>query len=68
MMWICYIGTSLVFLAFEIGGLVSNPLNLINPLYHLEVTFATLTQPGTWILFVIGLAGYGLISAQKSHA
>lgn len=60
MLFIGYGGNALLCLWIEAIGIIRNPINLINPLYHVNVLIRWLTTPLSWLLILVTLAGVGL--------
>lgn len=60
-----YGGNGLLFLYIETVGILRNPINLINPLYHLQVIIALLTTPLFWLLLLVTLAGVGVAALSE---
>lgn len=59
-------GNALLFLYIEAVGVIRNPFNLINPLYHIEVVIAWVTTQWFWLLLLVTLAAFGVSALGKA--
>lgn len=64
--FIGYGGNALLFLYIEAVGIMSNPLQLINPLFHIGVIIQMFVTPLFWLFLLITLAAFGLMHIQEN--